>query len=261
MLGNAPFGIYVGKWDVRKMNSDIISIALSVGNDKWRTGINCVRMRYSQVLLMYAEVMNELAGGPDADYEGSANGLTARAALKIVHSRAYDDAHKADAEAYVNGIANNKDDFFKAIVDENAWELAGEGFRKFDLIRWNLLADKIKQFKSDYLTQMKDEANGYPKTVYFNYTDDSETTIDISSVTWKGIPAGKSASDYDDEKSFWGSERTTSDPKQSQTNLPSISSGLIGDNVPVINRYLLPIASTTISASNGVLYNSYGYSN
>ena len=24
---------------------------------------------------------------------------------------------------------------FDAIVDENAWELAGEGFRKFDLIR------------------------------------------------------------------------------------------------------------------------------
>lgn len=261
MLGNAPFGIYVGKWDVRKMNSDITSIALSVGNDKWRTGINCVRMRYSQVLLMYSEVMNELAGGPDADYEGSANGMTARAALKTVHTRAYDDAHKADAEAYVVGLSSNKDEFFKAIVDENAWELAGEGFRKFDLIRWNLLAEKINQFKSDYLTQMRDDVNGYPKEVYFNYTDESKTTIDMSSVTWKGLPDGMTKDDYEDKSSFWGAERTTSNPKQSQTNLPSISSGLIGDDVPVINRYLLPIASTTISASNGVLSNSYGYSN
>ena len=121
--------------------------------------------------------------------------------------------------------------------------------------------EKIEQFKEDYMEQMLDETNGYPSKVYFNYTDDSKTTIDISSVTWRGIPAGESENDYDDNKSFWGSERNTSDPKQSQTNLPSISSGLIGDNVPVKNRYLLPIASTTISASNGVLSNSYGYSN
>ena len=108
---------------------------------------------------------------------------------------------------------------------------------------------------------MRDDINGYPKEVYFNYTDESKTTIDMSSVTWKGLPDGMTKDDYEDKSSFWGAERTTSNPKQSQTNLPSISSGLIGDDVPVINRYLLPIASTTISASNGVLSNSYGYSN
>lgn len=263
MLGNAPFGIYVGKWDVRKMSDELNALALSTPeSNKWFTGINCVRMRYSQVLLMYAEVMNELAGGPDADYEGSANGMTARQALELVHTRAFDEAHKGDAKAYVDNIPNSKEAFFEAIVDENAWELAGEGFRKFDLIRWNLLAEKINQFKSDYMSQMQDESsNGYPKEVYFNYTDESKTEIDMSSVTWHGIPAGKTESDYQDKASFWGKERTASPKTQSETNLPSISSGLVGSNMTVINRYLLPIASTTISASNGTLYNSYGYTN
>ena len=38
-------------------------------------------------------------------------------------------------------------DFFDAIVDENAWELAGEGVRKFDLIRWNLLRRKNRRIQ------------------------------------------------------------------------------------------------------------------
>ena len=46
---------------------------------------------------------------------------------------------------------------------------------------------------------------------------------------------------------------------QVDVNLPSISSGLVGDNVAVKNRYLMPIASTTISATNGKIHNSYGY--
>jgi len=38
--------------------------------------------------------------------------------------------------------------------------------------------------------------------------------------------------------------------------LPKINGGL---NASVKNRYLMPIASTTISASNGTLHNSYGF--
>ena len=259
MLGNTPFAIYCGKWDIRKMSEEWRSTAISVGNSKWMSGINCVRMRYPQVLLMYAEVMNELSG-PDGNYTGDA-GMTARQALSEVHCRAFAEADKNAAASYITAIPADKDAFFNAIVDENAWELAGEGFRKFDLIRWNLLAEKINEFKTDYVAQLEDETNGYPEKIYFNYSDEAKTQIDMSSVTWYGLPDGKSESDYDDKKDFFGKERTDAKQTQLTTNLPSISSGLVGDNVEVINRYLLPIASTTISASNGTLYNSYGYSN
>ena len=96
--------------------------------------------------------MNELAGSPDASYPGSA-GLTARQALAQVHNRAFDAAHLADAQAYVASLPSSKEGFFEAIVQENAWEFAGEGFRKWDLIRWNLLHDKIVEFKKTYIQQ------------------------------------------------------------------------------------------------------------
>ena len=53
----------------------------------------------------------------------------------------------------------------------------------------------------------------------------------------------KNHHDYDDNKSFYGAEREDSKQTQLQTNWPSISSGLVGDNVQVKNRYLLPVGS------------------
>jgi hypothetical protein len=229
------------------MNEEWRQTAIATGNAKWMSGINVVRMRYPQVLLMYAETLNELAG-PDGSYAGAA-GLTAREALAAVHTRAFDDAHKADAAAYVANIASDKDALFDAIVDENAWELAGEGFRKFDLIRWNLLSKKIDEFKAAYLEQYN--SGVYPEKIYYNYTDEAKTTIDMSSVTWYETPEDTKA--YDASTSFYGTYNKT----QMETNFPTISAGL---NAEVKNRYLMPIASTTISASNGKLHNSYGFS-
>ena len=59
-------------------------------------------------------------------------------------------------------------------------------------------------------------------------------------------------------KTFWGDESRTQNKTNLNDKLPSISAGL---NTTVINRYVMPIASTTISASNGSLNNSYGFSN
>ncbi len=257
MLGNAPFGIYVGKWDARKMNSTWLANNKKA-TAKHTTGINPVKMRYSQVLLYYAECMNELAGSPDADYTGSANGMTARQALAAVHTRAFSEATKSAAQEYVNNIPSNKDEFFNALVQENAWEFAGEGIRKWDLIRWNLLVEKINEFKQTYLAEL--ENGTYQETLYFNYLDDNKTKIDFSSITWNGLPEGKTAADYQGNvKSFGSSKTGTGKDTQVDTNLPSICSGLVGEDVTVKNRYLMPIASTTISATNGKIHNSYGF--
>lgn len=253
MLGNAPFGLYCGKWDCRKMSEAWLQENLKA-TAKHTTGINPVIMRYSQILLWYAEVMNELAG-PTGHYSGDA-GLTALDALSEVHCRAFSD--KDIAEHYINTIAKTKEGVFNAIVQENAWEFAGEGYRKWDLIRWNLLAQKIQEFKDTYQQELANKV--YQEKVFFNYTDDTKTKIDMSSVTWYGLTADESESDYTGSAdSFGKSSLTSGKDTQVNTNLPSISSGLVGDNVPVKNRYLMPIASTTISASNGHLHNSYGY--
>lgn len=261
MLKNAPFALYCGKWDPRMMSDSWLEQNLKA-TTKHMTGINPVLMRYSQVLLYYAEVLNELAG-PDGHYTGDA-GITAREALALVHTRAFDDAHKAAAQSYVDNIPASE--FFNALVNENMWEFAGEGYRKWDLIRWNLLAEKITEFKNSYLNEL---VNGtYQKKVYFNYKDSEKTQIDMSSITWYGIPDGKTEADYAGYETSFG-DSYKEDGKadtQKDTNLPSISSGLVGNDpqnpgagVDVKNRYILPIASTTISNSNGKLHNSYGY--
>ena len=243
MLGNTPFGIYCAKWDIRKMNEEWRAAALA-SDAKVCTGINVVKMRYPQILLMYAEVMNELHG-PDAT--GTA-GLSARQALNEVHCRAFAEADKPAAQQYIANIPADKESFFNAIVDENAWELAGEGFRKFDLIRWNLLGKKIEEFKTKYEQQI----NEYPEKVYFKYNEDF--SIDMSSVCWYEVP--ENTTGYEN-KAFFGAELTAAEQTNLKTHLPNISGGLSSS---VINRHVLPIGSTTISASNGKLHNSYGYS-
>ena len=244
MLGNAPFGLYCGKWDYRKMmeNSEWYAAVLA-SDQKVCSGINVVKMRYPQVLLMYAEVVNELYG-KGATAEGCT--LTATAALKEVHDRAFTDATKRDAA----WTALMGKDFFDAIVDENAWELAGEGVRKFDLIRWNLLSEKIDEFKNEYTNAVY---NGtYPQYVNYKYRTDNPMYIDMTSLVF----GAKVGGEYEN-KSFFGAETSDKEQKNLKVNLPSISGGL---NKAVKNRYLLPIASTTISTSNGKLHNSYGYS-
>ena len=54
LLSNAPFSAYVAKWDIRKMDDAIISLAQNT-DQKWAPGINWVVMRYSDILL-YAVV-------------------------------------------------------------------------------------------------------------------------------------------------------------------------------------------------------------
>ncbi|PZX13688.1 putative outer membrane starch-binding protein [Breznakibacter xylanolyticus] len=103
------------------------------------TGINWPVMRYSDVLLMYAEAENEINGGPTSG---------AIEALKQVRRRAFDATEHA--EKVDNYVAANSsyDSFFNAIVNERAWEFGGECLRKFDLVRWNLYGEKIEEVTS-----------------------------------------------------------------------------------------------------------------
>ena len=113
----------------------------------------------------------------------------------------------------------------------------------------------------------------YTKTVYFNYSDAAQTQIDRNSVTWYEDAESVNATEYDGSESSYGGSNDLTDLENDNVfeDLPSIASGLVGSNVPplindgtdpvVINRYLMPIASTTIAASNGTLSNSYGYTN
>ena len=81
--------------------------------------------RYAEVLLNYAEAMNE-AYGPDADPAGY--GLTAREALTEV---------RRSASTLLPAVtASSKADFRAAVKQERRVELAFEDHRYWDLLRW-----------------------------------------------------------------------------------------------------------------------------
>ena len=96
-------------------------------------------MRYADVLLMFAEAENEI-NGPTA---GAYN------ALNMVRRRGFGKPVAAADPAVDIPAGLSKADFFKAVVRERALELGGEGIRKYDLIRWNLLATALTETKAN----------------------------------------------------------------------------------------------------------------
>lgn len=98
-------------------------------------------LRYADVLLMYAEAENELNGPTASAYN----------AINMVRRRGYGKPINV-ADATVDIPAGlTKADFFKYIVRERALELGGEGVRKYDLIRWNLLAAALNESRANMI--------------------------------------------------------------------------------------------------------------
>lgn len=111
--------------------------------------INFILLRYSDILLMYAEAVNEVEGHLDD------LGLEC---LNQVRRRAY---------GFLPMIANTEIDFSTTdfaspqdvrdyIMLERARELCFEGFRRFDLIRWNKLAEVLAAFADKFNAAVND---------------------------------------------------------------------------------------------------------
>ena len=107
--------------------------------------LNIPILRYSDVLLMYAETQNYLNGGPTAG---------GTAALMQVRTRA--------------GIGNvaaptGQQAFDDAIVQERKWEFAGEFNLRTDLIRMNKIASEISNTKQA-MKNLSDRTGAYANT-------------------------------------------------------------------------------------------------
>lgn len=129
-------------------------------------GLKWQILRYSDVMLMFAEAENEINGPTTAAYN----------AVNQVRRRGYGKPI-ATANAAVDLPAGlNKADFFTAIVKERSLELGGEGVRKYDLIRWNLLSTKIADTKAALLAMSTLSApyDKLPIAMYYKTTGTSD---------------------------------------------------------------------------------------
>jgi starch-binding outer membrane protein, SusD/RagB family len=108
-------------------------------------GYNWPMIRFSDVLLMFAEAENEL-NGPT---------VAAISAFEEVRKRAY-----KGNESKIGKTPTDKIGFFDAITNERYLEFGSEGIRKFDLIRWNLLTQKIEETRTK-ITDMSARKGAY----------------------------------------------------------------------------------------------------
>jgi hypothetical protein len=134
-------------------------------------GLKWQILRYADVMLMFAEAENEINGPTAAAYT----------AVNQIRRRGYGKSITT-VDATVDLPAGlSKATFFDAIVKERSLELGGEGERKYDLIRWNLLAAKINATKATLLAMSNLTApyNTYPIAMYYkttSVTDDNTIT-------------------------------------------------------------------------------------
>lgn len=118
-------------------------------------GLNWVMIRYSDVLLMFAEAENELNNGPTAD---------AIAQFEKVRLRAF-----GGNAGLIGTTPTDYAGFFEAIKKERMLELCGEGVRKYDLIRWNILGQRLEEVKVE-MQKIADKVapyNNLPDVMYY----------------------------------------------------------------------------------------------
>jgi hypothetical protein len=111
--------------------------------DKNYTAINWPILRYSDVLLMFAESENEVNGPTDAAYS-AINKVRVRAGIEPLSD--------IDQEAFRLEIRN-----------ERAKELCFEALRKFDLVRWGIYVDALTKDLKDAMENKKWDTGNYQR--------------------------------------------------------------------------------------------------
>ncbi len=250
----------VGKWS--KLYGDPQGSTSQKG-----TGVNYSWMRFADVLLMYAEAVNERFG-PRQD---------AQEALKRVRRRAFD---AADWPTKVDGYVaskSNPDLFFKAIMDERAWEFGGESKRKFDLARWNKYSEVIYNQYNKFVNWGKVANGAYvpgvdevPGSVYWkeipnpDANNPSKTILDIKGIDpiLQAKPAGYTETVFATKWYALNSDTQSYEPNNDVKwsfrgfiNFNNASSKSPNDPL----RYLCPYPSKVISDHRGAIQNYYGF--
>lgn len=248
-----------GKWSKLKMKSPLGS---SSGSG---TGINSVRMRFADVLLLYAEAVNERFGPRD----------DAKEALKRVRRRAFNSSvWTTKVESYVGGL-NSEEEFFKAIMNERKWEFGGEGLRRYDLARWNQFGKVIYDLYNEmvnwglvaYGTHVEG-IDDVPTSIYYKSVADpinaGRKILDIVGIDEyvHAKPQGY------DEKEYALTWRVLNKETQEYETAKEISWSFRGfinvTNDKIVKptdplRYVCPYPTKVITDHRGLIQNYYGF--
>ncbi|WP_346701717.1 RagB/SusD family nutrient uptake outer membrane protein [uncultured Alistipes sp.] len=121
------------------------------------TTINFPILRYSDILLMYAEAINEYAGAPDEIAWNAVLAVRERAGIQT------DKSQYSDQRSFRNLVRN-----------ERGRELVFEGLRKYDLIRWGIFVERMHLAGTNIPTDSKYKnptITNFAATTYANVSE------------------------------------------------------------------------------------------
>ena len=233
----------INKWNFGKLRYEWMKRIVTSTNDD---GINFQYMRLADIYLMAAESINEI-DGPSAAWTY----------MEPVLSRVLP---AAKVSALRTAYTASKEAFFNGIVDQRAFEFAGEQLRKADLVRWGIIDTKMEQAKQKLLnlgSRTGEYAGLSDKVYYFINPNDKETIIlyglqrgetEDGSSDWKAAMKEAYGSDIEFHSKNW-----FIDSSGNQTLNDDYANGLFVDKPST--HCVWPIWQTFIDKSNGYLNN------
>ena len=287
----------VGFWNYDATGTPQVLVDYSLYNNKWsklwadpgsalgsqsggNTGINLPYMRYADILLMYAEAVNEVENGVSG-----ANGAKAINAFKQVRRRAFKSEDQSEkVESYTATVAASKESFFKALTQERKWEFGGENMRWKDLVRWNMYSKVVYDCFMEYLIvgsmaggdymEGSDKYEKLPFSKFYKRVPNPgnkdiypNTTLPIIEFynPWESVVHPGTGWETATLYQWYNTDLSVPTNQVYYSFRGFIKGGpaanwesMNPDNLPPV-RYILPIPNQAIIMSNGVYTNSYGY--
>ena len=141
------------KWDIEEYSK-----SSPLYSQNYNSTVNWYVLRYADLLLLYAEALNESQGPTE----------TAHAALNLVRRRAFGGSSKYD-------LSNLSQDGLRAAIrNERSYELCFEGHRKCDLIRWGIYYSTIRQTAQDVVDWSTTSKSSY---LIYDYTREGRNEL------------------------------------------------------------------------------------
>ena len=221
----------------------------STGDD----GIDFPVIRYADVLLMFAEAAIGSNTGITPDNKTNLDPLEQ---LNKVRRR----AGLADADALS----------FDLIMTERAKEFTGEYIRKWDLMRWGILKDEVEKAERftrsimDNTESVTVPLNGkevtISATIWYKYRQDPALNYAWVMDSIYGLYDGEvTKPDYFDKNNGWIEKKNIFGSEDKGWDFAKSSYPFYREAEQLNARQYWPVFTHYITASNGNLWNNYGY--
>lgn len=207
-------------------------------------GIDFPVLRYADVLLMFAEAS---LGGISGDAPANTTGIDPLTQVNKLRIRA--------------GVSPLAELSMENIMQERAFELCGEYVRKYDLMRWGNLKEKMAANQAlirEMAAPDTRHALNIGDTIYYKYRFDTEIGGFVMDSIW-GLAKNETErpATFNKYNGWQAKDLYTSESKGyvlGEANYPIFVS-----EEQLESRQYWPIFVNNVATSNGSLWNNYGY--